>query len=656
MENWRNLTSEEILQLQAQNCTADQWNQLKVSLDFSTSNILETSFSGDVYLGRFGKRLYLSGGVPVESGIYRARIHNCRISDDVYISRVNRYIANYSIGEGSIIENVDCIYTEGESRFGNGTVVSVLDETGGTPVTMYNGLSAHTAYLMAMYTHRPELSETLNRMIHHYAKSVQSTLGHIGKACGIRNTGTIRNVNVGDGCEIDGASVLDDGSLCSGASAFSDEKAESLLAFASVGANVIARHFILAPGAVIKDGAQIERCFIGEAAELSHGFSAHDSLFFANCQMENGEACASFAGPYTVSMHKSTLLVGGMFSFCNFGSGSNQSNHFYKLGPMHSGVCERGCKTGSDAYILWPGRIGAFTFIKGRHTNNVDSRNFPFSYLLEDGGKSWLSPGASLRSIGTLRDELKWPQRDKRTSLLPLDKICFEMLNPQTADTIRLGLEALDEFITDNSASEYPVNGAFIRKSSAIKGRKLYQNALQVYMGSALIKKLEHLESEEIASEDILSALLNSSVHPVSESWTDLSGLLVPDSELTVFLAAIEKGKVESVMSLEVEWNKLFNRYDQWSWQSVLQLLAKQNMKSVNELDLSDFMILLDAWKDAMDIFYKQMMADGALEMTMMQRFSLREKPFSHSFMDALKLSLEELPFKATHFKKYLLA
>ena len=71
--------------------------------------------------------------------------------------------------------------------------------------------------------------------------------------------------------------------------------------------------------------------------------------------------------------HKSTLLIAGMFSFCNAGSGSNQSNHMYKLGPIHHGIVERGSKTTSDSYILWPAKIGAFTLVMGRHYKNTDT-------------------------------------------------------------------------------------------------------------------------------------------------------------------------------------------------------------------------------------------------------------------------------------------
>ena len=65
-----------------------------------------------------------------------------------------------------------------------------------------------------------------------------------------------------------------------------------------------------------------------------------------------------FAGPYTVSHHRATLLIAGYFSFFNAGSGANQSNHMYKSGPVHQGVHLRGCKFGSDAYVLLPASTG----------------------------------------------------------------------------------------------------------------------------------------------------------------------------------------------------------------------------------------------------------------------------------------------------------
>ena len=116
----------------------------------------------------------------------------------------------------------------------------------------------------------------------------------------------------------------------------------------------------------------------------------------------------------------------------NAGSGSNQSNHLYKLGPIHQGVIERGAKTTSDSYILWPSRIGAFSLVIGRHYRHSDTTDFPFSYLIEEHDESRLIPGINLQSIGTIRDSQKWPKRDRRKDTNLLDSINFNLLSPYT--------------------------------------------------------------------------------------------------------------------------------------------------------------------------------------------------------------------------------
>jgi hypothetical protein len=652
METSRSLTSEEISQLITQRCNAEDWSKIRVCNDFLVKYISDTTFSGEIYLGRFGKKLMLPGGVPVRSSIRRAHLHNCHISNNVFISHVSQYIANYSIGEGTIIENIGALYTEGESSFGSGTSVSVLDETGGRAVTIYEGISAHTAWLSVMYFHRPELIASLNKMALEKARSVRSTRGSVGTSCSIRNAGTLRNLRIGNGCEINGASILDDGSLCSAPSAFPGEGNEALLTTAYVGANVIARHFILAPGAVVKDGVQIERCFIGEAAELSKSFSAHDSLFFSNSQMENGEACASFLGPYSVSMHKGTLMVGGMFSFCNFGSSTNQSNHFYKLGPMHSGTLERGCKTGSSAYLLWPCRIGAFTFIKGSHTEHPVTTDFPYSFLLEDNGKSYLTPGASLRSIGTLRDELKWPQRDKRTSLMPADKICFDSSNPSIACAVARGLSMLKD-LSLKKEPEYAMNGFILRSAAVVRGIKLYQSAMVIFKGAQLIRQLERLQEENVNASSLLKNLL-AHAHPTTDEWLDASGLQVPQNELEILIQHLESNQIQHVDELEASWERLYLKSCKMAWQCALTHIAKDLDKAVGALTLSDFEDLIDRWGQALSSMSKTMLLDADYELNMMQQHGPGNCRPDHPFVNVLQRQLDELPARVAQFKTLL--
>jgi hypothetical protein len=112
--------------------------------------------------------------------------------------------------------------------------------------------------------------------------------------------------------------------------------------------------FIVCSDSVVTESTIVDKCFVGQGCYLGKHYSAENSLFFANCGGYHGEACSIFAGPFTVTHHKSTLLIAGIYSFMNAGSGSNQSNHMYKLGPIHQGIMERGSKTTSDSYLLWP--------------------------------------------------------------------------------------------------------------------------------------------------------------------------------------------------------------------------------------------------------------------------------------------------------------
>lgn len=383
----RLLTSGEIDILEANACTCDDWTRIRVADPFRPQHYRHATFSGDVTLGTTEEVLTAGGHVPMQTGIYFARVHNCNIGDNVLIDRIGNYIADYDIADGTLIANTACIAMTGESTFGNGIEVSVLNETGGREVPIYDCLSAHVAYIIAMYRHDKELIGRLRKLVDDYVESRRSSRGKIADHVTIVNTGTINDLYVGPHATIDGATRLVNGSIMSEA----DDPV-------FVGPNVMAEDFILCAGAKVDCGAVLVHTFVGQASQLTRLFSAHDSLFFANCACENGESAAIFAGPYTVTMHKSSLLIAGMFSFLNAGSGSNQSNHMYKLGPIHQGVVDRGSKTTSDSYILWPAHIGAFSLVMGRHVSHSDTSRLPFSYLIEKAGESHLCPASTSRA------------------------------------------------------------------------------------------------------------------------------------------------------------------------------------------------------------------------------------------------------------------
>ncbi len=584
---YKTLDRGQIDALHQRGCSAESWDSVYFE-DFDPECYSGVHFSGEVRVASQqggGSRVVLEEGVEFRAGIYGARIHNCEIGRGCYISGVREYVSGYRIGSGVVISGVNSLSTRSGDRFGNGVRVSVLNEAGGREVAIYDELSSQIAYLMAMYRDSSRMVEVLEGYIDRYADQRQIEGGYVGDGAVIRGCGDIRGVNIGQGAQLLGASLLENGSVNS-----------SFGARTVIGRGVIARDFIVASSGSVTDGAMIDRCFVGQGTEISKGFSAENSLFFSNCIAINGEACAVFAGPYTVTHHKSTLLIGGLFSFMNAGSGSNQSNHMYKFGPVHQGIVERGTKLASDSYILWPMRVGAFSLVIGKHYSNVDTSKLPFSYIIEkEYGEPVIIPGANLRSIGVIRDIGKWPGRDKRGDGQRLDLINFTLLTPYIVGKIISGLELLTDIVEigGSGASEYVYGGCTIKRHYVERGIEFYQAAITKFLGEALISRLS-VQSWSTLEE--MRALLHPRSEVGSGEWVDISGVVIPRSEQKHMVSAIEDGKLGSLSEVSAEFERIGANYDEHLWRWALPILEQRLGCSVCEARCSHIEPLIRAY------------------------------------------------------------
>lgn len=587
MTAYRKLTSSEISVLKSQMCSASDWDLVEVASDFTADNIRYARFSGNIRLGSFRKVFELPGGMKKHSGIYYATLHNVTVGDDCCIENVKNYIANYNIGRGTFIENVDIILTDGQSSFGNGVEVSVLNETGGQEVIIYDLLSAQTACIMAMYRHRKEMMTRLESMIKTYVASVTSNIGHIGENVVIADAGYIKNVRIGDCCKIEGASRLKNGSING------NRKAP-----VHIGVGVVGDDFIISSGSSVEDGVTFSRCFIGQACHLGRNYSATDSLFFSNCWGENGEACSIFAGPYTVTHHKSTLLIAGMFSFMNAGSGSNQSNHMYKLGPIHQGILERGAKTASDSYILWPARVGAFSLVMGRHVSHQDTSDLPFSYLIEQLSTTYIMPGANLKSVGTIRDAKKWPMRDGRKDPERLDCVNCNLLSPYTIQKMLNGVKILKELrrVSGDKSETYAYQSGRIKRSSLEKGLKYYGYAIDKFLGNSLITRI--MNSDFSSLVQLRRAMVPDTEYGDGE-WLDLSGMIVPQKAVDDVLDAMEKGRITDVRVLGRLFADLHSNYYNYEWKWAYNAIREYYGVSLESVTVEKLSELIVRWRSS---------------------------------------------------------
>lgn len=600
---FRHLTSAEIDALRNQGCTADDWNAIEVVDDFSPEYIRNVLFTGNCRLGRYTTSYTQPGGVRLHAGVYSVHLHNVTVGNECYIHNIRNYIANYDISDNVFIENTNIVVVDGETSFGNGVRVPIMNETGGREVLIYDRLSAQVAYILALYRHDKTLILRLEEEINKYIASRRSTRGVISENVRIINCNAIKNVYIGPNASIMGASKLSNGSINS-----------NRYAPVHVGSGVKCTDFILSSGVNVTDSTLVSCCFVGQGSVMGKHYSALDSLFFANCQGFHGEATSIFAGPYTVTHHKSTLLIAGMYSFLNAGSGSNQSNHMYKLGPIHQGLVERGSKTTSDSYLLWPARIGAFTLIMGRHTKNSDTSDLPFSYLIENATESYLVPAVNIQSVGTVRDAQKWPKRDNRTDKNILDLINYNLLSPYTVQKMYRGVGILEHLreMSGETNEIYTYHNCKIRNSSLVRGIRLYKMAIIKFLGNSLISRINTAVGGYKSFADLRNHLV-----PVTDKgqgeWTDIAGLIAPKREVDALMRDI-KSEGFDLNRIEQRLQTMHKSYYEYEWTWAYNRMLEYLGKTIEDVTCADLLLLIEEWRRNVVELDRMLYADAKKE------------------------------------------
>lgn len=566
MNDYRPLTSEEIEVLKSNDCWAEDWTSVNVAEDFKPNFMHRVMLYGEVNIGAFNKNVEVSQGFVKHAGINNATLRNVTIGDDCLIENVGNFINNYTIGDDCYISNISTMETTEGATYGEGNLVSVLNEVGEGNVILFSDLNSQLAAFMVKHFSDKDLKEKIRQLIKTDIDNKMPERGQIGNNVKIVNTKEITNCIINDFCEVNGASRLSDCTLLGSAHGN-----------VYIGTGVIAENSIIAEGASVINSVKIQDCYVGEACQLSNGFTASTSIFFANSYMSNGEACAAFCGPFTASHHKSSLLIGGMFSFYNAGSATNFSNHAYKMGPMHWGILERGSKTASGAYLLMPATLGSFSVCFGKLMHHPNTRNLPFAYLIADGDKMFLIPGRNITTVGLYRDIKKWPKRDLRAQENRKSIVNFDWLSPFSVGEILKGkkiLESLRE-VTGDNVSQYLYHEYIIPASSLHKGIKYYDIALRIYMGAVLKRVLKRDPS-----------ITPPATQTGIGDWDDLSGLLLPVSEEERIVNDLQDGTIDSIQQLIERFKEIDANYRQYQWAWTYKMVC--DYYGISEITLED--------------------------------------------------------------------
>lgn len=541
----RPLTLEEIAELERHGCEAEDWSNVLVADDFIPDNIFNTSFYGDVRLGVFDGLIDVEDGFSKHSGIRNATLCDVTVGNNCLIENVSGHICRYDIGQDCYISGVGRIVSDEGSTFGQGNTIAVLNEAGPGNVILYADITSQMAAFMVLYADNEDIWGEIRESVKEKVEATTPQRGKISSGVRLINTRDISNTVIGEGTEVNGASRITECTIVNNV---------------FIGDDVILENSIVQTDAAIVSGAKVSNCLVGEACHIGKGFSAESSVFFANSHMDNGEACAAFCGPFTVSHHKSTLLIGGMYSFYNAGSATNYSNHAYKTGPVHYGVLARGCKTASGAHLLLPAEIGAFSMCMGKIGSHPNTLSMPFSYIIASGRDALLMPGYNLATAGTYRDVNKWRKRDRRSAECRESIVNFEWLSPYVVYYILEGKIILEELLSQSSELMY--NGCLISEKHARKGISMYDMALRMFFGNVL---------KDMAAEGILAPEDNVGVG----EWSDLAGFLAPSSEVARLADDIRAGYLGGISDIEARFRQMNASYLSYRWAFTYDILLK---------------------------------------------------------------------------------
>ena len=189
-DGWRKLKADDIETLVKNANTADSWDNVLVSVQFTPHLIKNCEFYGLVRIGRLEQVCLRYHELTVPVGITNSRIISCDIGDDVAIHNV-RHLAHYIIGNNVILLNVDEVHTTNHAKFGNGIVkdgekesvrvwLDLVNEAGGRGVMPFDGMTPGDAALWAKFRDDGELMRRLGDITQKTFDSRRGFYGTIG--------------------------------------------------------------------------------------------------------------------------------------------------------------------------------------------------------------------------------------------------------------------------------------------------------------------------------------------------------------------------------------------------------------------------------------------------------------------------------------------
>lgn len=161
---------------------------------------------------------------------------------------------------------------------------------------------------------------------------------------------------------------------------------------------------------------------------------------------------------------------------------------------------------------------------------------------------------------------------------------------------------------TDN---DYKGNGFFIKASSVGQGILLYNLALDIFFGKALIDRLNDDTAHDLTT-------IRQRLHPTATDgtgqWIDLAGLLTPKSAIDTLESTIVSHQGLSIHDISASLTALFESYTDMKWTWVVSQFRRRYGKEMSQLTPDDLQSIVSRYLEATKCIDRMIVDDAQKE------------------------------------------
>ncbi len=510
--NYRNLTANEINQLERQGNQADNWSTVRVAEPFHVECVRNSTFEGAVSLGIIEPETHNEGALTLHEGIFNSTFRNTTVGDHPAIRNVHM-ISGYTLGNNVLLFNINEMTCDPDHL----SWLEPMNENGGRRILPFGSMTIGDAYMWARYRGRKRFMEKLEQFTRDLLASPEGRYGQVGDGCVVKNTNRLHNVVIRstdiDRTVVDGCIVLSDG--------------------------------VIGYGCTVENGIIAERFLLGEHVHLEFGLRLNDTVVGDNSTLARCEVGNSIIFPAHEQHHNNSFLIAGLImGQSNIAAGGTIGSNHNSRTADNELAAGRGFWPGLCCSFKHSSRFASYCLLAKADYPAELNITLPFALVNNNINKDQLEVMPAYWWMYNMyamdRNSKKFAKRDKRK--LKAQHIEFDSLAPDTAEEILLGIKQLRAWMAASTSDTVYAQGQEKSKRPTVvlkanEGLKAYEDMLVFYAMKTLEGERSKVKGERL------------------NDWVNIGGQLVTRPDMEQLITDVENGTIGS-------WHQLHERMD----------------------------------------------------------------------------------------------